>query len=69
MEKLFANCKSIIAIHSEKEEIVETKNRLLENNMVRDVPVKYHQLLEYQRLLQNVRLIWLKTQRPITYST
>jgi hypothetical protein len=68
MEKLFANCKSIIAIHSEKEEIVETKNRLLENNMVRDVPVKYHQLLEYQRLLQNVRLIWLKTQRPITYS-
>jgi dihydroorotase len=35
MEKLFANCKSIIAIHSEKEEIVEQTNRLLENNMVR----------------------------------
>jgi dihydroorotase len=35
MEKLFANCKSIIAIHSEKEEIVEANEQALENNMVK----------------------------------
>jgi len=33
MEKLFANCKSIIAIHSEKEEIVEKTNKPLKRNM------------------------------------
>jgi dihydroorotase len=44
MEKLFANCKSIIAIHSEKEEIVETNEQAFREQYGEDVPVKISSL-------------------------
>lgn len=42
MEKLFANCKSIIAIHSEKEEIVEENERSFKEKFGANIPAKYH---------------------------
>ena len=41
MEKLFANCKSIIAIHSEKEEIVQS----FRETYGEDIPAKFHPLI------------------------
>jgi dihydroorotase len=71
MEKLFAN--QIHYCHSfRKEEIVETNEQAFREQYGEDVPVSIIQLLEVPKAvtkLQNVRLIWLKTQRPITYST
>jgi dihydroorotase len=60
--KLFANCKSI-AIHSEKEEIVEANEQVFREQYGEDVPVKYHPIIRVPKAvmkLQNVRLIWLK---------
>lgn len=45
MEKLFANCDSIIAIHSEKEEIVEANEEVYREKYGDDVPVKYHPII------------------------
>ncbi len=45
MEKLFANCKSIIAIHSEKEAIVEENERTFKEKYGDDVPAKYHPVI------------------------
>jgi dihydroorotase len=42
MEKLFTNCKSIIAIHSEKEQIIEENEELYREKYGEDVPVKHH---------------------------
>lgn len=42
MEKLFANCKSIIAIHSEKEQIVEENENLFRTKYGENVPIEYH---------------------------
>jgi dihydroorotase len=42
MEKLFANCKSIIAIHSEKEQIVEENENVYREKYGDDVPIAYH---------------------------
>ena len=42
MEKLFANCTSIIAIHSEKEEIVEANEARFRETYGDHVPVKFH---------------------------
>jgi dihydroorotase len=42
MEKLFANCKSIIAIHSEKEEIVEANEQAFREKYGEDIPAKFH---------------------------
>jgi dihydroorotase len=42
MEKLFANCRSVIAIHSEKEEIVEANEQAFKEKYGEDVPVKFH---------------------------
>lgn len=39
MEKLFANCKSIIAIHSEKEQIVEENENIYREKYGDDVPI------------------------------
>ena len=39
MERLFANCKSIIAIHSEKEQIVEENERIYREKYGDDVPL------------------------------
>jgi len=45
MEKLFANCTSIIAIHSEKEQIVEENEEIYREKYGDDVPVKFHPLI------------------------
>jgi dihydroorotase len=45
MEKLFANCKSIIAIHSEKEEIVEENERVFREKYGEDIPAKFHPII------------------------
>lgn len=42
MEKLFANCKSIIAIHSEKEQMVEANENAYREKYGDDIPAKYH---------------------------
>jgi dihydroorotase len=42
MEKLFANCKSIIAIHSEKEQIVEENEQAFREKYGDDIPAKFH---------------------------
>ncbi|MFT6014168.1 MAG: dihydroorotase [Chitinophagales bacterium] len=45
MEKLFANCKSIIAIHSEKEEIVEANEKAFKEKYGADIPAKFHPII------------------------
>jgi dihydroorotase len=45
MEKLFANCKSIIAIHSEKEQIVEQNEQVFREKYGEDVPAKFHPVI------------------------
>lgn len=45
MEKLFANCNAIIAIHSEKEEIVEANEQAYRDKYGEDIPAKYHPLI------------------------
>jgi dihydroorotase len=45
MEKLFANCKSIIAIHSEKEEIVELNEQAFRDKYGDDIPAKFHPII------------------------
>jgi dihydroorotase len=45
MEKLFANCKSIIVIHSEKEEIVERNEQAYRETYGDAVPAKFHPLI------------------------
>ena len=45
MEKLFANCKSIIAIHSEKEEIVERNEEAFKEKYGEDIPAKFHPII------------------------
>jgi dihydroorotase len=42
MEKLFANCKSIIAVHSEKEQIVEENENIYREKYGDNVPVEFH---------------------------
>ncbi len=42
MEKLFANCKSIIAIHSEKEQIVEENEAIYRGKYGEHVPIEFH---------------------------
>jgi dihydroorotase len=45
MEKLFANCKSIIAIHSEKEEIVEVNEEAFREKYGDAIPAKFHPII------------------------
>ncbi len=45
MEKLFANCKSIIAIHSEKEEVVEANEQAFREKFGENIPAKYHPII------------------------
>ena len=42
MEKLFANCKSIIAIHAEKEAIIEANEKAYREKYGENVPIQYH---------------------------
>jgi dihydroorotase len=45
MEKLFASCKSIIAIHSEKEAIVEANEQAFREKYGDDIPAKFHPII------------------------
>ena len=45
MEKLFANCKCIIAIHSEKEEIVEENENIYRKKYGENVPIEFHPII------------------------
>jgi dihydroorotase len=49
MEKLFANCPSIIAIHSEKEEIVEKNEEIYREKYGEDVPIEFHPNIRSER--------------------
>jgi dihydroorotase len=49
MERLFANCPSIIAIHSEKEQIIEENEHLFREQYGEDVPVACHPLIRSER--------------------
>ncbi len=42
MEKLFSQCKSVIAIHSEKEQIIEKNETIFKAKYGDDVPVEFH---------------------------
>lgn len=45
MEKLFSNCKSIIAIHSETEQIIEENEKIYKAKYGENIPIKYHPLI------------------------
>jgi dihydroorotase len=49
MEKLFANCKSVIAIHSEKEQIVEENEQIYRAKYGENVPVEFHPLIRSEK--------------------
>jgi len=49
MEKLFAGCKSIIAIHSEKEQIVEENENHYRQKYGENVPVELHPVIRSER--------------------
>jgi dihydroorotase len=49
MEKLFANCKSIIAIHSEKEQIVEENENIYREKYGENVPFEYHPIIRSEQ--------------------
>ncbi len=49
MEKLFANCKSVIAIHSEKEQLIEENEQAYREKYGENVPVECHPLIRSER--------------------
>lgn len=49
MEKLFANCKSIIAIHSEKEQIVEENENRYRKKYGENVPIDFHPIIRSEK--------------------
>jgi dihydroorotase len=49
MEKLFANCKSIIAIHSEKEQMVEENENIYREKYGENVPIEFHPIIRSER--------------------
>ncbi len=49
MEKLFSGCKSLIAIHSEKEQIIEENERRFRELYGEDVPVECHPLIRSEQ--------------------
>jgi len=49
MEKLFANCKSIIAIHSEKEQTVEENETIYKERFGENVPIEFHPLIRSEK--------------------
>jgi dihydroorotase len=49
MEKLFATCKSIIAIHSEKEQIVEENETIYREKYGENVPIEFHPLIRSEK--------------------
>lgn len=63
MEKLFANCKSIIAIHSEKEQIIETNEHEYREKYGDDVPVRFHPII------RSTQACYEATKRAIDLAT
>lgn len=49
MEKLFANCKSIIAIHSEKEQIIEENEKYYKEQFGENVPIEFHPIIRSEK--------------------
>jgi len=49
MEKLFANCKSIIAIHSEKEQTIEENENIYRKKYGENVPIEFHPLIRSEK--------------------
>jgi len=49
LEKLFANCQSIIAIHSEKEQIVEENEAIYKEKYGEDIPIDFHPLIRSEK--------------------
>lgn len=49
MEKLFANCRSIIAIHSEKEQMVEENEARFRQEYGDNVPIELHPVIRSER--------------------
>lgn len=49
MEKLFSGCKSLIAIHSEKEAIIEANENLYRQQYGEDIPIKMHPLIRSEK--------------------
>lgn len=49
MEKLFANCKSLIAIHSEKEQLVEANEAHCREKYGDHVPIELHPLIRSEK--------------------
>lgn len=49
LEKLFAHCKCIIAIHSEKEQLVEENEKIYREKYGDDVPVAFHPLIRSEK--------------------
>jgi dihydroorotase len=49
MEKLFSKCKSIIAIHSEKEQIVEENENDYRAKYGENIPIQYHPLIRSEQ--------------------
>ena len=45
LEKLFANCKTIVAIHSEREQIIEENEKSYRAKYGENVPVEFHPLI------------------------
>lgn len=45
LERLLSNCKSIVAIHSEKEQIVEANEELFREKYGDNIPIKCHPLI------------------------
>ncbi len=60
MEKLFAHCKCIIAIHSEKEQIVEENENIYRERYGENVPIENHPLIRSERACYEA------TERAIT---
>jgi dihydroorotase len=49
MEKLFGNCKSIIAIHSEKEQIIEENENTYREQYGEDIPIEFHPIIRSEK--------------------
>jgi dihydroorotase len=49
MEKLFANCKAIIVIHSEKEQMVEENESFYREKYGENIPIEFHPLIRSEK--------------------
>ncbi len=49
MEKLFSSCNSLIAIHSEKEQMVEQNEKLYRSKYGVDIPIAFHPLIRSEQ--------------------